>query len=722
MALRILLLGSPELMNDGRQIDIPGVRPLALLAYLILNEKPQSREHLANLLFDGPDDPRASLRWTLSQLRKAISAEAIHADRQQISFNFAGDYWLDVNAFEAGAIDLYRGELLAGVNVRDAHQYEAWLLAQRERLRALYQTGLEERLWKQQEAEDGATAEETALRLLQLDNLREDWHRALMSAYAQQGKFAAAQAQYELCQTILHEELNAEPAPATIALAKALEEQQANMYTLLAARSSAFPAVSGSVSDFMDQESPLLRPSTVRIEGVENGNDDPQRWILPRIVLLIALVLLAVVLVIGSSMRDNSESAANVAAESGGEDTQLVDHEFNGTMVSITGTFSNPTKELLSNSLLSLEKETGIKIQVGTLGDEFEEVLPTLVASGLAPDIVSFPQPGFLAQFVQQGQIVDPQTFLDEVYLRNQYSDALLEAATIYGQLAGVWYLSHLKSMVWYPQKAFDAAGYEVPQTWDELLALSDQMVADGQTPWCIGIESGPASGWIGTDWVEEILLRTTPPETYDAWVAGELPFDSPEIRRAFAIMENIWLDDRYTGGTAAILSQGTIPEALFQDPPGCYLLYGSSYSLAFFPVDVISQRKYDFFYLPPIDSQYGRPVVGGGEIMAMFNDRPEVREVMRYLTTAASVRSFVERGAIISPHKDAPFEWYSSSGQLKMAQLLLVADTYRFDGSDMMPAEVGTGIFWQGIVDWVSGKDLDTVLQAIDESWPREE
>jgi alpha-glucoside transport system substrate-binding protein len=107
---------------------------------------------------------------------------------------------------------------------------------------------------------------------------------------------------------------------------------------------------------------------------------------------------------------------------------------------------------------------------------------------------------------------------------------------------------------------------------------------------------------------------------------------------------------------------------------------------------------------------------------MVMFNDRPEVREVMRYLTTAESVRYLVGGLGIISPHRDAPFEWYTSPAQLKVAQILFDADTYRFDASDSMPAEVGTWRFCQGIVDWVQGKNLDSILRGIDDSWPGKE
>jgi alpha-glucoside transport system substrate-binding protein len=245
--------------------------------------------------------------------------------------------------------------------------------------------------------------------------------------------------------------------------------------------------------------------------------------------------------------------------------------------------------------------------------------------------------------------------------------------------------------------------------------------MADGLTPWCIGIESGNASGWMGTDWVEALLLRTAPPEVYDAWTSGEIQFDSPEIQRVFALMTPIWLNDemvyggRETINETALLSAG---DPLFDTPPGCYLLKGATFSFSAFPEDAAYGVDYDFFMLPAVDAQYGEPLLGAGSMYAMFNDRPEVREVMRYLTTGESIKPFAETGRFVSAHRDVPLEWYATPLQLRYAQLIAEADVYRFDGSDLMPGEVGFQ-FWQGMVDWVDGEEVDRVLQDIDESWP---
>jgi DNA-binding SARP family transcriptional activator len=218
MTLHLHLLGLVQIDHDGASIDLPGYKPLALLAYLLITGKAHSRQHLVDLLFDGPGDPKAALRWTLSKLRGAIGADYLLADRQEIAFNFDGDYWFDVTAFEVGETDLYRGDFLEGVSLRDALGFEEWLFFERERLRDRYQAALVRQLEAAEDSGDDQAVAETGHQLLRLDNLREDWYRAVMRAYARLGKRDAALVQFERCRQILVEELGVEPAEETTAL------------------------------------------------------------------------------------------------------------------------------------------------------------------------------------------------------------------------------------------------------------------------------------------------------------------------------------------------------------------------------------------------------------------------------------------------------------------------------------------------------------------------
>jgi alpha-glucoside transport system substrate-binding protein len=273
--------------------------------------------------------------------------------------------------------------------------------------------------------------------------------------------------------------------------------------------------------------------------------------------------------------------------------------------------------------------------------------------------------------------------------------------------MAGIWARFNAKSQVWYPKQAWDAAGYEIPTTWDEMLELSDLIVSDGDTPWCVGIESGAATGWPATDWMEEVMLRTTSLENYDKWTRGELPFDSPEVKNALQVLSDLWLNDDYVyGGSAAIVTTffGDAPTPMFEDPPKCWLHKQGNFITSFFPAGVEAGVDYDFFYLPPIDEQYGKPYLVAGDIYAMFNDRDEVRAVMEFFTRGESLKEWLAAGGALSPHKDVNLDWYGDEVERGVAQLVSEATSVRFDGSDLMPGEVGAGSFWKGMTDYFSG------------------
>jgi alpha-glucoside transport system substrate-binding protein len=333
-----------------------------------------------------------------------------------------------------------------------------------------------------------------------------------------------------------------------------------------------------------------------------------------------------------------------------------------------------------------------------------------------------------LANFVKEGKVVDLATFLPADYLKQQYKQAWLDMGTMEGPngpiTAGVWARYNGKSEVWYPKAEFDQAGYKVPTTWDEMMALTQQIADDGDTAWCIGIESGAATGWPMTDWIEDVMLRTTTPENYDKWVKGELKFDSPEVNNAIDLITKIWFNDAYVyGGRSSIATTnfGDAPKPMFEKPPKCWLHRQGNFITSFFPKGLTPGTDYDFFYLPAIDTQYGNPYLIAGDIYAMFTDRPEVRAVIEYFTHGESLKTWMTAGGALAPYNDADLNWYGDPMEKKIAGLVKDATTVRFDGSDQMPGQVGAGSFWKEMTAFVSGQiDKATALTEIDASWPK--
>ena len=422
-----------------------------------------------------------------------------------------------------------------------------------------------------------------------------------------------------------------------------------------------------------------------------------------------------------------AEAPSAPASPAGQELTDAFAGKYKGKVVTMAGPFTDNDAVKFDNSIKEFEQKTGIDIQYEG-SKEFEASIAIRVDGGNPPDIVDFPQPGLLSTFVKKGKAIDLSKVINQDWLKQNYNQSWLDMGTMQGPsgpiMAGVWGRVNGKSLVWYPKAEFDQAGYKVPQTWDELMALTEQISKDGDTPWCIGIESGAATGWAMTDWVEEMMLRTTSLENYDKWVKGELKFDSPEVRKAIDYVTKIWFNDAYVyGGRKAIPTTffGDAPRPMFEKPPKCWMHRQGNFITSFFPEGKVAGTDYSFFYLPPVDQQYGKPVLVAGDIYAMFNDQPEVRAVIQYFSTGDSVKGWVQAGGAISPHKDSSLDWYNNVVDKGVAEIIMNASSVRFDGSDLMPGAVGAGSFWKSMTSYVSGSiDLDTALKEIDASWPK--
>ena len=433
------------------------------------------------------------------------------------------------------------------------------------------------------------------------------------------------------------------------------------------------------------------------------------------LLLLLLLISTSVFLSAGGQQPEESEPMA---------DDMYAD--VRGKVVTMAGPFTDNDAVKFEESVKAFEEKTGIDIQYEG-SKEFEASISIRVEGGNPPDIIDFPQPGLLDTFVRKGYVIDLNKVLDMDKVKSNYIQSWLDMATMKSPdgeiMAGIWGRVNGKSLVWYNKKEFDAAGYKVPTTWGELEELQNMILADGDSPWAVGIESGAATGWAATDWIEEMMLRTTSLENYDRWVAGELKFDSPEVRAAIEALAEIWFTEGMVyGGRTGIVTTffGDAPKVMFESPPKAWLHKQGNFITSFFPDNTVAEEDYDFFYFPGKDPAYGKPVLVAGDIYAMFNDRPEVRMVMQHFATAASVESWVKAGGAISPHKDSQLSWYSNAVDRKVAEVIQNATSVRFDGSDLMPGSVGAGSFWKEMTAYVSGsKTLDEALKAIDDSWP---
>jgi alpha-glucoside transport system substrate-binding protein len=284
-------------------------------------------------------------------------------------------------------------------------------------------------------------------------------------------------------------------------------------------------------------------------------------------------------------------------------------------------------------------------------------------------------------------------------------------------------YKADVKSLVWYVPENFEEAGYEVPTTMEDLFKLSDQIVADGGVPWCIGLGSGGATGWPATDWVEDLMLRIQKPDVYDKWVSNQIKFDDPAVVGVIEEFGKFAKKAEYVaGGVAGIASTDyrDSPKGLFDIPPKCYLHHQASFIPSFFPEGKQLGKDADFFFMPTYAAKadLGKPVLGAGTLVAITKDSPAAKVFIEFLKTPIAHEIWMAQSSFLTPYKAVKPEAYANDTLRKEGELLTTATTFRFDASDLMPGKIGAGAFWTGMVEFVSGKDGKTVGANIQKAW----
>jgi alpha-glucoside transport system substrate-binding protein len=358
--------------------------------------------------------------------------------------------------------------------------------------------------------------------------------------------------------------------------------------------------------------------------------------------------------------------------------------------ISVTGTWGG-------SELATFKKicdAAGVKVNFNTTRD-LNAVLATAVKAKNLPDIAILPNPGKLQELAKQG-VLKPLNYLNKRELKN-YAKTWINLGSYGGKLYGIYFKVANKSVIWYNPKEFQKNGWAVPKTWEELIALNKQIVAAGKTPWSIGADIG----WPLSDWIENILIRTAGPEVYDQWIEHEISWTDPAVKNAFKVWGQIVGDPKNLAGgidgTLATTFQNAAI-AVFQKNPKAYLYYEGDFMSGI----VTSQLPHvkvgedlDFFAFPAINPKYGVPVVGGADVFVAFSAKPEVKKLMKYLTTVKA-NTIAAKGGFLSQNKGVSLNVYPNIVSKNSAKILTQADIYVFDGSDLMPPPVGNqGGFW---------------------------
>jgi alpha-glucoside transport system substrate-binding protein len=443
------------------------------------------------------------------------------------------------------------------------------------------------------------------------------------------------------------------------------------------------------------------------------------------------LLLVVFAMVVAACGSDDDAATTTAGGDAGGSGNEYTDVDVSGTKVSV---FSAPTGD--EGASVQATWDVYNEATGGTVtyegSDDMEAQLRIRVDGGNPPDIAVTPQPGSVCVFADAGEIVALEDMgMDIAALEAAHGSYFMSLGVCAdGKHYAIPTNANYKSIVWYNKPAFETAGYTIPETWDELVALSGQIVTDGGTPWCIGFGSDANTGWPGTDWIEDIMIRTAGADVYNQWTNHEIPFDDPSVQLAFDTFDEIMFGEGFVlGGPAGVsaIDFRDAPVPMFNDPPSCLMHRQASFISNFFPEDVVLGTDADWFPFPAIDTSLPAAAMGAGELGMVFNNRPEVvAALLAYsqvpLQCIQASGAGVPGQERISGNAGTPNTCYTTDTvklQAAAVAAALGADGFVFDGSDVMPPEVGQGSFWTGMIDYTLGVPTSEILVTVEGSWP---
>ena len=429
------------------------------------------------------------------------------------------------------------------------------------------------------------------------------------------------------------------------------------------------------------------------------------------------IVVAAVAMLFASAcLSEEGGGGGNTGGQSGSGDKSI----------EIMYGFGGDQSKGFTAAMKEFESSSGIKIKFTDASQSFDTLIRPRVQGNNPPDIALFPQPGLMLDFAKQGKLKDLGTMLNIDQLKPQLVPGVLDVGTQEGKVYGFPMNFSVKSLVWYPKKAFEAKGYKAPTTIAELEALTNQIKADGTTPWCVGIQSAGATGWPATDWIEDFVLRYGGTQKYNQWIKHEIPFNDPVVVQAAQEFEKLALaDGNVFGGRKSVVSTdfATAINPEFQDPPKCFLHKQGNFILQKgFITESVRQnldQEVGVFQLPGTEAG-NKPLLVAGDLAGAFSSDDDTKKALEFMSSPDFKFANIATATWISPFKAFDLNNYPNQITKEVAKLAYGSTEAAFDGSDAMPGAVGAGSFWKDMTAWIGGqKSLDEALKDIEDSWP---
>ena len=367
----------------------------------------------------------------------------------------------------------------------------------------------------------------------------------------------------------------------------------------------------------------------------------------------------------------------------------------------------------------TFKKKYNIKVNVESTRD-LPTVLTSLIKANKPPDI-SVPSPAMFQQLAAQKKLVALDTYFDMSTYHKNYAQAWQDLSSYNGHLYAVLPKTNSKGTIWYNPAAFQAIGGTIPETWNDLISLSDKITNSGEYPWAMGVESGASSGWTAADWINRIYLGLHGPDMYKKWIAHHIRWTDTSVKQAFQMFNQIVNGKHYINGAPQSILATNFQNAIFlpyTNPPQAYMCYLGDFAAGFITdqyKDIQPGTGFDFFPFPTINSKYKNAVIGGGDLMTALKDNDGTRLFMEFMSTVEAQAIWVKRGGASSANKAVDLSLYPNDVARASAKLLTEASFLEGSADDWMPQAMENA-FWQATLAYIPDSTrLNSILNTLE-------
>ncbi len=350
------------------------------------------------------------------------------------------------------------------------------------------------------------------------------------------------------------------------------------------------------------------------------------------------------------------------------------------------------------------EAYPNVDVTYNSGGDNLGPLLSTAVEGGNPPDIAAIGQPGLMADFAEQGALQPIDDLRDAIV--EGLGESVADVGAVEGTQYGVMYKGANKSTIWYNVAAFEEAGVEPPETWEDLSAAAGTLKAAGITPYSVGVDVG----WPITDIFENVYLRSAGPEMYDQLARHEIAWTDQSVKDALGIMAELFASDNMAGGTEGAL-QTEMPDSVakvFNDSPEAAMVIIGDFAPGVTETTLEPETGFNVFDFPSVEGS-DPAVMGSGDIFVKFTDNPASDAFLEYLTTVEAAEIWAERGGFTAMNQAIDTAVYPDEITRATAGALADAEAFKFDMSDLQPAAFGgtpgQGM-WKHLTDFVANPD----------------